>query len=63
MRKIQSAQNHLGLNGGCQGLEGRENEEAVFSGYRDVVGEDGSSGDGQWRWLHSMNVNATELDS
>ena len=43
MKKIQSAQNHLGLNEGCQGLGGRENEESVFNGYRVVVGEGGSS--------------------
>lgn len=50
MRKIQSAQNHLGLNGACQGLGGRENEESVFSGYRVVVGKvevlEMGSGDG-----------------
>ena len=64
MKKIQSAQNHLGLNEGCQGLGGRENEESVFNGYRVVVGEGGSSWDGQWWWLHSVNVlNATELDT
>lgn len=54
--------NHLGLNGGCQGLR-EENEEAVFSGYRVWLGKMEALEAGQWRWLHSMNVNATELDS
>lgn len=40
MRKIQSAQNHLGPKWRLPGefLEGRENEEAVFSGYKIWLG-------------------------
>lgn len=63
MRKIQSAQNHLGLNGACQGLGGRENEESVFSGYRVVVGKvevlEMGSGDGCTMWMYLMPQNMT----
>ena len=62
----QSSQNHRDRkqNGGCQGLEGGENEEVVFDGYRiqfykmkRVVEMDGGG------WQHNiMNIfNSTEL--